>query len=267
VAAARLLLKRKSVLYFVTRDVTRLRDRLAGTERQKLDQHLEGLRSIERRLVRPPSTCALPARPSVLDPESVENIPAITQLQMDLIVEAFACDLTRVATLQGLWCGSTLPMPWVPGLNRDIHDIVHRQNEPGTLGATSRIDAAASHRWWSTQFAYLLERLNSIPDGDGTLLDHTVILWGNEMGDPAIHDNVNVPMILAGGGSTFRTGRWLKFSQSDNPSCETSGCSSANKYTQQTPHNQVLVSLCRAFGLQRDTFGDPMYRGALPNLT
>jgi hypothetical protein len=268
--AERLLLKRKSVLDFVKADVGRMQNKLAGTERQKLEQHLDGLRNIEKRLVTPISTagCTLPAKPGALDPESVDNIPAITKIQMDLIIESFACDLTRFASLQALWCGSTLSMPWEPGLNKDIHTVVHTQNEPGTAGTQARIEAAQSHRWWSKQFAYLLQRLAAIPEGNGSLLDNTVILWGNEMGDPAVHDNVNIPLVLAGGKNAgLRLGRWLRYSQTDNPSCENLGCSTANKFTQQNAHNALLVSICRAFGIQRDTYGDPMFPGALANLT
>lgn len=266
--AERALRRKKSVLDFVLADLGRMRGRLAGPERAKLDQHLEAVREIERRLLAgPPPGCSAPAEPATLDPTAIENVPAVTRLMIDLLVQAFACDLTRVATLQQQWCGSVMPMPWLSGLNTDIHELVHRVRDEGPSGEAARANAGRVQRWYAEQFAYLLERLDAIPEGDGTLLDHTIILWGNELGDPALHYNLNVPLVLAGGGGKFRMGRALSYSQSEEPSCEwTDGCPPASRYGMQTAHNGLLVAIARAFGAEVDTFGDPDYRGELPHL-
>lgn len=254
-AVRRTLLRKKSVLDFVTADLQRMSNRLSGTEKQKLDQHFTAVRDIERRLLAPAPGCSLPLAPTLLDPERQQNIPAITQLQLDLITQAFACDLTRVATLQFLSCGPDLAMPWA-GVNEDAHVVVHRVNEEGAAGREARLANGRIQRWFATQFAYLLEKLDAIKEADGSsVLDHTVILWGNELGDPGVHDNVNIPMVLAGGGFQ-QMGRCLRLSQNWNP----------NPHSALTPHNKVLVSICRAFGLDVNTYGDTDYTGPLPGL-
>src|SRR5262249_55733711 len=119
-------------------------------------------------------------------------------------------------------------------------------------------------KWYASQVAYLLDKLDSIPEGDGTVLDHTIVYWTSELGNPAMHDGYDVPMILAGGTKIFRMGRFLTVS--DKPyNC--TGPYGSMSCSNMVPHNQLLVSIQNAFGIQGDTFGDPDYRGALANLT
>jgi hypothetical protein len=104
--------------------------------------------------------------------------------------------------------------------------------------------------WYAQQFAYLLQKLDSVQEGEGTMLDNTVVMWCNELGNGNTHARKKLPLVLAGSaGGYFKTGRFLK-------------------YASATPHSKLLVSLCQAFGLARDSVGtDKVEKGALPNLT
>jgi hypothetical protein len=266
--------KRQAVLDFQVKDLLRLQKRVAGEEKVKLDQHLDSLRDIERRLNGSVMCEAgtAPAAGSYTRPAPA-SIPAIAKLQTDLLARIFACDLTRVATLQFLSAGDHYGMPWLTidpttyglgaGASVDPHgNVAHSVSADSATGRRAALDLARVQRWFTDQMLYLLRTLDSIPEGDGTVLDHTVILWGNELGDPARHANVNVPLVLAGGANKkFRMGRYLRYSTDANAGCSGDVCSS------QTAHNHLLVSLCQAFGLEQNTFNDPDYKGPLSGLT
>lgn len=260
----RTLAQRKSVLDYVKGDLTRIQGRLAGPERQLLDAHLESLRDIERRLLAPPpSSCSRPVAPLLIDPKKGANLPALSRLQLDLIVQAFSCDLTRFATLNYLSGGSGMPMPWLgPDLDVQLHDGV--AHKVGTDNQAANLNLARIHRWYAEEVAYLLGKLASIPQGDGTLLDHTLILWGNELAQPAYHSCYNLPFVLAGGShGAFRMGRYLRFGRcAEWPE----NCRPDYVASDQTAHNHLLVSILRAFGLSDEYYGDPDYRGPLAGL-
>jgi hypothetical protein len=260
----RTLLERKSVLDYVKGDLGRLQSRMAGSEREVLDAHLTSLRDIERRLLAPPpSSCAKPVAPVFLDPKKGENLPALSRLQLDLIAQAFSCDLTRFATLNYLSGGSGMPMPWLgPELDLQLHDgVAHRV---GKDNPTANRNLASIHRWYAGEVAYLLGKLAAIPEGNGTVLDHTLILWGNELAQPAYHSCYNLPFVLMGGAKgAIRMGRYLRFGRC----AEWPGTCPPDYYpTDQTAHNHLLVSILRAFGLADDFYGDPDYVGPLAGL-
>jgi hypothetical protein len=100
--------------------------------------------------------------------------------------------------------------------------------------------------------AYFIGLLKGIPEGNGTVYDNTIILWSNELGDPARHMNNNLPFVVAGGGGTFPKGRYLKFS---------TGTEYADT---QAPHGQLLTSLVNQYGMNMTAYGDPLYPGELP---
>ncbi|HMR08579.1 MAG TPA: hypothetical protein PKA88_22515, partial [Polyangiaceae bacterium] len=104
--------------------------------------------------------------------------------------------------------------------------------------------------WYAEQFAYLLQKMSEVPEGDGTLLDNSVVLWCNELGSGNTHSRKKLPIVLAGGlGGHFKTGRFLK-------------------YASGTAHSKLLVSLMQAFGIQKDSIGTTKAgTGALDNLT
>ncbi|QSQ13801.1 DUF1552 domain-containing protein [Myxococcus landrumensis] len=281
VEAGRSTTRRRSLLNYLVKDAERLRNRLAGAEREKLETHLESLHDIERRLgalsLTPPGLAPAPAPaegdcsgtngPPNYDVGSLGNLslmPALTKLHMDVITRAFACDLTRVVTL-------TIPGPSMPWLNihEDTHnDLAHRLDvtDP-TEKARIRGKMVQVQRWYAEQVAYLMSGLASIPEGSGTVLDNTLILWGNELGDSTGHMNVRVPTVLAGGAAgKFRMGRFLRLRPAgSNPLGNWDGPGSP--LPGAVAHNKLLVSIAQAFGVNVNTFGHPDFKGPLSGLT
>ena len=148
---------------------------------------------------------------------------------MDMLVLSFACDLTRVASLAWTDAASRAYFPWL-GLAQNHHYYQHfpGQKEHGTI-----------LNWYMQQLAYLLGQLAATPEGDHTLLDSTVVLFGTEISETTHHGHTRVPRMLFGGKNTFRLGRHLKLAGA--------------------PHNNLLVSLQNAFGIESNQFGDPKH--------
>ncbi|MEZ0311811.1 MAG: DUF1552 domain-containing protein [Myxococcota bacterium] len=265
--------RKLALVTYLNGEATRLRPRLAGQERQKLEQHIEALAAIERRLGGPKSGSSAGAScdPALisggtLNPRAEGNIPELIDLQFDIIAQTFACDLTRVISFQFLQGGDPTPMPWL-GLTGDLHDgLAHLAS--GTNAAAMKL--IEMQRWYSTKVAELFARLDAIQDPQGgSVLDNTVVLWGNELGDPSMHSSVNIPMLMAGGGAgAFVTGRHIRYSTSPEPRCSGvyGSCPSTDPFRDQTAHNQVLTSIAQMFGIDIDHFGDEKYTGTAPGL-
>ncbi|SEK78756.1 Protein of unknown function [Stigmatella aurantiaca] len=245
---AELRYRRHSVLDSTQEDFKKLRAQLGSTDLQKVDAHLTAIREIERRLDLEDhavgASCVKPAQPATLDHTKNENFPAVGKLQMDLLVMALTCNLTKVATLQWSRSVSQVAFPWV-GVTDRHHDLSHF----GDSDAAVQEKITKINVWYAQQFAYLLTQMSKVQEGDRTLLDNTAVLWGNELGKGNSHSRRDVPFVMAGScGGYFRTGRYLKY---------TNGW-----------HNELYVSLLNAMGVQTNTFGNPAYcKGALPNLT
>lgn len=230
--------RRASVLDFVHQDMKSVQRKVSGNDAKRIDQHLSEIRDLEARLRTGDGqgiSCTVPDRGEAFDPYNRDNYPAAGQAMMDMIVSSFACGLTRVASLQWDRSVSNILLPWSGAITRH-HDLSHRGDED--VDAESEL--VKINRWYAQQFAYLVGRLKSVPEGDGTLLDHTVVVWCNELGKGNSHTRNNVPYVMAGGANGFfKTGRYLRY---DND-----------------PHNNFLVSLCQSMGVQTDTFGNPSY--------
>ncbi len=235
--------QRKSVLDAVSDDLGALQPHLGRADQLKLEAHLDAVRDVEKRIYISPAPSCGSIELSRLD---INDLPAIGKEQMDLLVLALACDLTRVVTLQWSQAVSMTRMTWL-GIADPHHTLSHFP--------ISDQDAQAKlvkiNRWYATQFAYLLQAMKSVPEGDGTLLDHSVVLWCNELGEGSSHSRRNVPYVLAGSaGGHFETGRYLNFQGSKKPW-----------------HNDLLVSLCQAMDVNVSTFGNPAYcHGAIAGL-
>jgi hypothetical protein len=180
---------------------------------------------------------------------AVENMPAVGRLQMDFLAAAFACDLTRGATLQWTHAESNQTFPWL-----NISGAHHVISHAGDSDAAAQENLTKINTWYATQFAYLLGKLAAVPEGAGTLLDNTVVMWCIEVGKGNNHAHRDLPFLLAGScGGRLRTGRFVDYM--------------ANGAAGR-PHNDLLVSLARAMGTQDTTFGDPAHvTGPLSNLT
>ncbi|MDD9964695.1 MAG: DUF1552 domain-containing protein [Myxococcales bacterium] len=239
---------KKSALDYSLAQLKDLRARLPGSDVALLDSYHDSLRDIERRLgeAAMPATsgCALPEPGRRLDAASESNYPEVGRLQMDLIVSALQCGLTRVATLQ--WGNSNDQCSYsFLGVNTLGHDLAHNNNNVDPTGSKK----LTVFRWYSEQFAYLLQRLDGIPEGEGTMLDHTVVLWASEFGESNGHSSSDLMWVLMGNADGyFNSGRVVD-------------CRGRST-------NDLHTSLCQAFGLPDEHFGNRAYcDGPLPNVT
>ncbi len=242
--------RRMSILDAVMDDYQSFSNRLGYADRQTLEQHLQSVRDLETRIAAVGGVGAGCEQPSADLPGSNfqqnDQYPATGRAQMDMLVMALACDLTRVASLQWSRSVSNVQHNWVPlRLNEGHHGLSHYDDN----NADARADLLAINRWYSEQFAYLLGLMDSVQEGDGTLLDNSVVLWVNELGKGNSHTRRDIPFMLAGGAQGyFRTGRHLDLGGQ--------------------PHGKLLVSLAHAMDKPVDTFGVPQYsQGPLSELT
>jgi hypothetical protein len=232
----KLALRKRSILDVVKGDLADLYPRLGREEQIKLEQHLDALRKTEKGMTGV-GNCATPLSPVEIDPYANDNFPAVGRAQMDLLVTALACGLTRVASIQWAHTVSPTVFRWL-GLTEGHHDLSHKDDS----NAQGVADFVTAERWHAEQFAYLLSALGTLPEpgGSGTMLDNTVVLWAKELADGRRHDGKSVPFILAGkAGGYLKTGRYLNFGGA--------------------PHQKLLVSICQAMGLTNPTFGDPSH--------
>ncbi|MEO1266564.1 MAG: DUF1552 domain-containing protein [Myxococcota bacterium] len=271
-AAARL--RGQSVLDFIRGDLSRLQPRLANEERIKLDQHLTSLREIEKRLEGPSvggAQCTKPARPPFFERfrqynRGEPNFDAITDLQIDLLAQAMACDVTRFATLwlEDLSRGGAQPAGLeLPDNNHQ--DLAHRydgprpwQNNQGN--PDSWLELGKLNRYHYGKCARLLQRLDQFG-----VLDETLVWISSDMGNPSSHSSRNVPTLLAGGaGGAFRMGRRLTLVEDCDDG--TPWCNNPNL----VPNNHLMVTIAQAFGIPIDSFGtdsDPdVVRGEISTL-
>ena len=232
----RLRAQRKSVLDYVSGRLTSVRARLGGEDRSKLDTHLQAVRDLEMQLAsgQLAGACAQPAMPGKLD-TSNDAFPAVLKLQTDLAVRALSCNLTQVVTIQWSRSVSSVRPTWL-NISEGHHDISHK----GDSDTTAISNLTQINTWFAQQFAYLLAQLKSVKEGSGTMLDNTVVLWGNELGRGNSHSRTQVPFVLAGkAGGSLSTGRFLQYKDDS--------------------HSNLLVSLSNAMGVNTKTFGNPAY--------
>lgn len=234
--------RRRSVLDAATQQVRRLRERVSAEDRDKLDRHYTLLRELELRMGSPYlDSCALPMQPAAMEPEAEENMVAVATAQLDLAVAALACDVTRVVTLQMSSSANNIRFPHLESL-ADDHSLSHA----GPEDTASQDEWSMRQRWYAERFADLLARLDAIPEGDGTLLDHAVVFWCSELAQGNTHSHANMPFLLAGrGGGRLRTGRFVQYGSPQR-------------------HNDLLVAILRALGVEADTFGDLDYCSGAP---
>ena len=211
-ASRRRLVARKSVLDTPRRDLADMRDRLGSVERAKLDAHTYAVLELERRLGKLASgqSVVCDARPKAprrykrdapqLLVTDERAIPELSATMIDLIGAAFACNATRIATLQLGYAGAKWLFDWEK-IGRDAHqDLAHRDSkDDGVEPEITRLLVRAN-RWYATQVAALAQKLDAIPEGDGTVLDNTLIVWTSELGR-GDHNLDNVPLVLIGGAA------------------------------------------------------------------
>lgn len=274
-AAARKRKLGQSLIDFVRGDVKRLRQRLAPLEQAKLDQHLDALRSFEKKLNATQSACKTPQRPGAFPALEHYNggepyFDAITDLHIDLLALAMACDITRFATL----VTSDLSYAGNPlGLPADNHGGVahtYAASPLGNLGkplGDGKPDTwkllAKLNRYSYGKVARLMQRLS-----EAGILDSTLIYASSDMGNPAAHSTRNVPTVLAGGaGGKIRMGRRIKY-PTDCPMGTM--CSNTSPEYKTVANNKLLTSIANAFGVPVENYGwqlfDPLSLGHLAEL-
>ncbi len=242
--------KRKSVLDAVKGDYTAFNAKLGKDDKARLDQHLEAIRALELRLDATGQVGEMCEVPTTELPggdyQQNDLYPVTGKAQMDLMVMALACDMTRVASLQWSTSVSNTRFTWLPLiLGEGHHDLSHYDNN----AADAQADITTINHWYTEQFAYLLTQMQGITEGDSNLLDNSVVVWVNELGQGNSHTRDDIPFILAGGcQGYFDTGRAITYDGE--------------------AHGKLLVSLAHAMDKPVSTFGAPEHsQGPLPGLT
>lgn len=224
---------RKSILDLVLEDALALRKELGRRDTQKLDEYLEGVREIERRLERierenPGAFLSENQRPKGIPADYGEHI----RLMGDMMVLAFQADLTRVSTFMFANDGSNRPFRQI-GITDGHHDVSHHGNTAEKLEKKRKID-----RWQVEQVAYVLEKMQSIKEPGGTMLDNSMVLFGAGISDGNRHNHDDLPVLLAGkGGGAVRTGRHVRF-----PS--------------ETPLTNLFITMLDKVGVDVEKLGD-----------
>jgi hypothetical protein len=202
--------RRKSVLDFVAEDAKSLHQALGANDKRKLDEYLHGIREIEQRLAKSEKLRHEDAElPDLYRPEGVpRDYGEHLKLLMDMVVLAFQTDSTRVVTLMFGNAGSNRSYKQI-GVADGHHDVSHHGNSAEKQAKISLIN-----QYHSQLFAYFLERLNSIQEPTGSLLDNSMIVYGSGIGDGNRHNHDDLPILLAGrGGGSIEAGRHLRFAR------------------------------------------------------
>jgi len=227
------LKKKASLLDWVGEDLSRLKRDLGAADRAKVDDYLTSVREIERRIQK----AELEAKENEMpDLDRPMGVPASyrdhARLMFELQMLAFQGDITRVTTFQLARETSNRTYPET-GVSDPHHPLSHHGNDPEKIARMAKINA-----FHVSLFAEFLEKMKGTPDGNGSLLDHSLFLYGSGMGNPNVHDHQNLPVIVAGGAAGgMKRGRHLRF---DKP----------------TPLANLHLSLLDKAGVQLERFGD-----------
>src|SRR3954452_21296354 len=237
----------KSILDDLQDDLKKIGTRVTAEDRAILDEHATFVREMEQELKGADGSLghAVPE----LEPgikEQNDNMPKISKMQIDLMVNSFAADFSRIATLQYTNSVGGAKMRWL-GVDEGHHELSHNPDS----NAKAQEKLTKINHWFCEQLAYLAKRLAETPEpgGGGSLLDNTLLVWTNELGKGNSHTLDDIPFVLVGNGLDFKMGRSLKY--------------------KKLPHNRLLISLAHGFGHRIDKFGNPNFcgDGLLPDLT
>jgi hypothetical protein len=232
-----------SILDELQDDLKKLESTVSAEDRQLIEEHATFVREMERELkssANEPLDHPVPEIEPGVKAEN-NNIPRISKMQIDLMVNSFAADFARIATLQYTNSVGMARMRWI-GIDEGHHELSHNpDSDEKSVDKLTRIN-----KWFCEQLAYLAQRLAETPEpgGEGTLLDNTTIVWTNELGKGNSHTLDNIPFLLVGNGLNFRMGRSLKYPK--------------------VPHNRLLMSMAHAFGHHIERFGNPDFCGDGP---
>jgi hypothetical protein len=223
----------RTILDYVSADLARMQPGLGARDKSKLDEYFESIRDIERRIQKAEQQAATMKMPVMERPVGIpDSFEEHAKLMADLMVIAWQTDMTRVVTFMMAREGSNRSYREI-GVPDGHHSVTHHQNDPEKIAKTQKID---EHH--VKAFAYLLKRLDETKDGDGTLLDHSMILYGSSIRDGNVHDHHDLPLVLAGGKAAgIKSGRHIR-------------------YKPETPMNNLLLTLLDKSGVPGETLGD-----------
>ena len=230
---SRTLKKKASMLDRVKSDISRLRTELGSGDRVKVDHYLNSVREVERRIQI--AEAGVNENPAP-DTERPVGVPAAyadhVRLMFDLQVLALQADITRVISFQMAREGSTRSYHEI-GVSEPHHPLTHHGNDQEKIAKMAKIN-----EYHVSLFGYLLEKLKATPDGDGSLLDHSIYMYGSGMGDPNLHDHINLPILVTGGGAgKMKGGRHIS-------------------YEDRTPLANLHLTLLEKAGVRMDSFAD-----------
>jgi len=222
----------RSILDAVTSQVRRLQGGLGSGDRNRVAEYLDTVREIERRIElsekRTGEHLEVPVTPRGIPDDFVEH----TKLMFDLMTIAFQADITRISTFMMAREVSYRTFPML-GISEAFHPASHHQNNPTRLEQLTKIQTFHVSLW-----SYLLEKLRATPDGDGTLLDHSLLLYGGAMSNSNVHNHSPLPILVAGGAAgRMKGGRHLK-------------------YPENTPMANLLATILEKAGIPQDSVGD-----------
>jgi hypothetical protein len=224
-----------SVLDDVREDLSRVSAKLSARDKALLEQHVTLVRGLEQELSKPDAETKLIHPMPELDP-SIElvndNTPQISQMQIDLLVNALSNDMTQVATLQYMRSVGQAQMKWL-GIQEGHHSMSHDPDDnKDSYGKLLKIN-----QWFAGELAYMAKRLAETPEpmGEGSMLDHTLLIWMNELGKGNSHTLNNIPCVMVGGAPGFKMGRSLKLDKAS--------------------HNRLWMAVAKSMGHDLQSFG------------
>ena len=222
-----------SLLDFMKDDISRLQRKLGPGDRSRVSQYLDTVREVERRIQKAEAATAESPLPDLDRPVGVPaSYREHARLMFDLQILAFQGDVTRVITFQLARETSTRTYPEI-GVSDPHHPLTHNGGNAEKLAQVAKINA-----FHVSLFAEFLQKLKATPDGNGSLLDHSVYLYGSGMGNPDVHDHVNLPILVAGGGDgRIKGGRHIR-------------------YAEPTPLANLHLTLLDKVGVKLDAFAD-----------
>ena len=224
----------KSVLLDVEEDLKKVRKLISAEDRRLLDDHEALVRQMEKEVAQAGRQKLRVAPPTLEEgiADQNDNVPRLSRMQIDLLVNSFVNDMARVATLQYTKSVGQARMNWL-NISDNHHSLSHEPDkDESAQGKLIKIN-----KWFCGELRYLLERLSTTPEpgASGTLLDNTMVVWTNELGKGNSHTLDNIPFVLVGGGFGFTMGRSLKL--------------------EKVPHNRLHLALAHGFGHRIPTFG------------
>jgi len=224
----------QSVLTDVEDDLKRVRKLISAEDRRMLEEHQSLVRQMEKEIAEAGKQKLRVGPPTLQEgvADQNDNVPRLSRMQIDLLVNSFVNDMARVATLQYTKSVGSARMNWL-----DIKDGHHALSHEKDDNEDAMTKLRKINKWFCGELRYLCDRLASTPEpgGSGSMLDNTLIVWTNELGKGSSHTLDNIPFLLVGGGFGFQMGRSLDF--------------------KKTPHNRLHLALAHAVGHRIETFG------------